>query len=278
MVRPTSEKTDKLDKLDRLCGVVDKRPGHCDEHGDFVDVLHRRVGSEGTSEGWGGCPECAHRARQEKRLSDEQNRLADIARDRIDHYQGHAGIYPKFAAARFENYQPVNDKAARNLEYIQRYGDVVSSPDHGGRCLILSGNVGAGKTHLCCALLRDVIDKTAQPCFYVSFDEMVNMFRETMDRTAGCTERELIARFARYRLLVIDEVGLQKFSDYELTVAYKVINARYQNERPTVLATNVNANNLKNCIGERAVDRLRENGGRALVFDWMSYRDGGSAA
>ena len=280
MAKQTSESVHQLSEIDRLCGGIGTRDGHCQEHGDFVEVLYRRKSEDGqtASEGWGGCPECAKLQAERELNAAERNRFTEIAQERIEHYQGHTGIWPKFKNASFENYHPVNEKAARNVEFIKQYADLVSRDDHKGRCLILSGNVGAGKTHLCCSLLRQVISNTAQPCFYISFDELVNMFRETMDRTAGCTERELIAKFGRYRLLVIDEVGLQKFSDYELTVAYKVINARYQNVLPTVLATNVPAKNLKNCIGERAVDRLRENGGKALAFDWMSYREGGNAA
>ncbi|WP_165856751.1 ATP-binding protein [Marinobacter sp. JSM 1782161] len=280
MAKPISDAGGDLGVIERLCGGIDTRPGHCELHGDFVDVLYRRRSADGNSEshGWGGCPECAKSRLEERREDDEQNRLAEVARDRINHYQGHAGIWPKFEHARFENYRPVNEKAARHLATIQEYGRIISGRDHGGRCLILTGNVGAGKTHLCCALLRMVINETAQPCFYINFDELITSFRETFDRDSGVKERDLLQRFSKYRLLVIDEVGMQSFSDFELTVAYKVINARYLQNLPTVLGTNMPANNLKKGIGERAVDRMRENGGRALEFDWMSYRERRCAA
>ncbi len=280
MVKPTSKPVRDVDEIEKLCGGIATRPGRCEEHGDFVDVLYQRKGEEGQegAKGWGGCPECSKVQAEQEIRDAERNRLAEVARERAQHYLLHAGIAPKFRDASFENYLPVNDKAARQRQAIMAYADLVSSDNHDGKCLILSGDVGCGKTHLATALIKSVIWSTAQPCMYVSFDELVAMAKETFAPKAPTTERELYRRFTKYRLVVIDEVGMQNFTEFEQTVAYKLINARYLQELPTVLATNVPANNLKRCIGERAVDRLRENGGKALAFDWTSYRDGGAAA
>ena len=75
---------------------------------------------------------------------------------------------------------------------------------------------------------------------------------------------------------MLDEVGLQNFTEFEQAVAYEAINHRYLAEKPTVLITNLQAKDLPLCVGERVVDRLREGGGRALDFDWKSYRLGGA--
>jgi nucleoside-diphosphate-sugar epimerase len=42
--------------------------------------------------------------------------------------------------------------------------------------------------------------------------------------------------------------------------------------RPTLLASNCTKDELKGFLGDRIVDRLRENGGKVLIFDWPSRR------
>ena len=71
---------------------------------------------------------------------------------------------------------------------------------------------------------------------------------------------------------VIDEIGAQKGSEYELGLLHEVIDRRYQLVLPTVVVSNLPANALDQFIGDRALDRLRQNGGQAVGFSWSSMR------
>jgi len=51
-----------------------------------------------------------------------------------------------------------------------------------------------------------------------------------------------------------------------------VINGRYGAQRPTLVISNLDLAGLRENLGERVVDRLRENDGRALVFTGKSWR------
>ncbi|MNI63073.1 DNA replication protein DnaC [compost metagenome] len=82
----------------------------------------------------------------------------------------------------------------------------------------------------------------------------------------------MIGELAGLDLLVIDEVGAQKGSEYELGLLHEVIDRRYQLVRPTVVVSNLAANTLGQFIGVRALDRLRQNGGQAVGFSWSSMR------
>ncbi|CAH0649884.1 DNA replication protein DnaC [Pseudomonas sp. Nvir] len=73
-------------------------------------------------------------------------------------------------------------------------------------------------------------------------------------------------------LLVIDEIGAQKGSEYELGLLHSIIDRRYQSVLPTVVISNLNADGLKSYIGDRALDRLRQNGGQQVGFTWESKR------
>jgi len=261
------------EQMDHILGIDDRRKGECPQHGNFIDVHHSGKGR--ISAGWKGCPECAEEALQARMREEERERQMEMMRQRASRFVAQADIPKRFADKGFSDYKPVNGKSASVLRKIQDYADLLASGDHGGRSLILLGNVGNGKTHLSCALLRDVILRTCKPGAYWTFAELVREVKGSWRKSADYSEQDVYDDFAKPELVVIDEVGMQNFTEFEQTVAYEAINARYLLEKPTVVVTNLPAGDLSKCLGERVVDRLRESGGKALDFDWSSYRNGG---
>lgn len=261
------------EQMDQILGIDDRRKGECPQHGNFIDVHHSGKGR--ISEGWKGCPECAEEALQARMREEERQRQMEMMRQRASRYVAQADIPKRFADKGFGDYKPVNGKSASILRKIQDYADLLASGDHGGRSLILLGNVGNGKTHLSCALLHDVILRTCKPGAYWTFAELVREVKGSWRKSADYSEQDVYDKFAKPELVVIDEVGMQNFTEFEQTVAYEAINSRYLLEKPTVVVTNLPAGDLSKCLGERVVDRLRESGGKALDFDWSSYRNGG---
>ena len=74
-------------------------------------------------------------------------------------------------------------------------------------------------------------------------------------------------------LLILDEVGHQHGSDAERLTLFDVINARYEQCRPTLLITNLSLSGLREYLDDRPWRFCSEGGGRVLVFDWQSQRD-----
>jgi DNA replication protein DnaC len=72
-------------------------------------------------------------------------------------------------------------------------------------------------------------------------------------------------------LLVMDEVGVQYGTDAEKVLLFDVINRRYQDVMPTILLTNLDKAGLREYLGDRAFDRIRENG-LLVPFVWESHR------
>lgn len=63
---------------------------------------------------------------------------------------------------------------------------------------------------------------------------------------------------------------MQFGSDAELLLLFNVLNGRYEALRLTVLASNLSAEALPDCLGARLMNRLRENGGAVVPFTWAS--------
>ncbi|MCR8932815.1 ATP-binding protein [Pseudomonas sp. S11A4] len=121
-------------------------------------------------------------------------------------------------------------------------------------------------------MVQHVIRKFSATGLIVSAAEIIRIAKGAMVRGADYTERDVINELASLDLLVIDEIGAQKGSEYELGLLHEIIDRRYQLVLPTVAVSNLPASSLGQFIGDRALDRLRQNGGQAVGFSWSSMR------
>lgn len=185
-----------------------------------------------------------------------------------------SGITPRFNSCTFETYRTTNGPQGMSralhacMDYVDQFPDNYAA----GRSLVLTGNVGNGKTHLACATVQAVIRKHGAQAVIVTAAEIIRVFKGAMDRSAEYSDREVLAELATFDLLVIDEVGAQSGSAYELGVLHEVIDRRYQLVLPTIVVSNLAAADLARYIGDRALDRLRQAGGKAIGFNWASAR------
>lgn len=130
--------------------------------------------------------------------------------------------------------------------------------------------MGTGKTHLACALVRECAPRAV---LYASVSDLIRRLRETWRPNAECSERSLLTSLAEADLLVADEIGVQHGTDAERLHIFEVMDARYRAMRPTVLLSNEPLREVREYVGERVFDRLRETS-RVVTFNWESARRG----
>lgn len=208
--------------------------------------------------------------------------LTHVAAERLNSALVGSGITPRFAESTFATYRATTPDMVEALEKCQGYANDFGQHFQAGRNLLLTGNVGTGKTHLACSIVRQVIGLNAIAVITTAA-EIIRVFKRSMSRDSGYTEGDVIDELASFDLLVIDEVGAQAGTAYELAVLHEVIDRRYQLVRPSVLISNLPATSkhesdgkatpsLEQYIGARALDRLRENGALLAGFTWASAR------
>ena len=120
-------------------------------------------------------------------------------------------------------------------------------------------------------LTSGVIEAYGVSAMFATVSDLLRRIKETYRRDAETTEREVIESFVGCDLLVVDELGVQVGSDHEKLLLFEVLNGRYQELRPTILISNLSADDLEAFLGHRVMDRYRECG-VVLAFDWGSYR------
>lgn len=260
----------------RISDLFHRRPamrsfaGQCAIHGDVdMSEVEHLDGSMLAR----GCKRCAWDALHATPRDSEEFALASAQRhaERAMAALIGAGITPRFADATFDSYCAPTADQAKALAECRDYAERFPEYYRAGRSLLLTGNVGCGKTHLATAIVRTVVEDGAQPLL-VTAGDIVSIARASMVPGSGYTDRDVIVHLGGLDLLVIDEVGCQKGSEYELGLLHGIIDRRYQAVLPTVLISNLSIDGLKTYIGDRALDRLRQSGGKAVGFTWSSMR------
>lgn len=230
------------------------------------------------------CKQCQFHGLRIAEVGSEEHTqaLASLAAERLNSALVGSGITPRFAECAFSTYRTTTPEMIAALEKCQGYANEFAHHFKAGRNLLMTGNIGTGKTHLACSIVRRVIEMKAIAVITTAA-EIIRVFKRSMARDSGYTEGDVIDELSSFDLLVIDEVGAQAGTAYELGVLHEVIDKRYQLLKPTVLVSNLPAKpttdvdgkplpSLEQYIGARALDRLRENGALLAGFTWGSAR------
>ena len=102
--------------------------------------------------------------------------------------------------------------------------------------------------------------------------DVFRAIKATWAKDSAKSERALLEDTGSRDLFIIDEVGTQHGTDTERLMMFEVVNRRYENCLPTILVSNLNIDRLREEIGDRVLDRLREGGGQVLLFTGESWR------
>jgi len=126
-----------------------------------------------------------------------------------------------------------------------------------GRGLWLTGGYGTGKTALAMIVSRAAIDAGRSVAIY-SCPRLLAMLRESIDsppRGVGGVV-ELLDQLAAVDLLHIDDLGAEHRTEWVIEQLYSIVNARYQEERATLITSNLGPDELGAQLGERICSRL----------------------
>ncbi len=127
-----------------------------------------------------------------------------------------------------------------------------------GEGIWLMGDVGTGKTTLAMLVSKAAVDAQRAVAVY-SLPRLLARVRRTYDAEAGeQSYLEFFERLTSVDLLHIDDLGVEKRSDWVLEQLYAIVNERYEAQRSMVVTTNLDQEALEEQIGPRTVSRLVE--------------------
>ncbi|MCR4433667.1 MAG: ATP-binding protein, partial [Caldiserica bacterium] len=167
-----------------------------------------------------------------------------------------SGLTPRLLLARLENFEeePGKERALKLArEFLDRWPEQKSEPHSSG--ILFWGRPGVGKSHLAAAIANDLLERGDSPLFLnvVKFlNTLRNLYREEE------SESSEMERATSADLLVLDDLGAEKPTDWAREKIYELVNSRYESLLPLIATTNLNLNSLEDFLGERTFGRLIE--------------------
>lgn len=134
--------------------------------------------------------------------------------------------------------------------YVERWAEMEAQ----NIGILFHGTVGTGKSFYACAIANALVDQCI-PAMVTSFPRLLNLLQSTQNR------QEIIDGLDHYRLLVIDDLGVERDSAYAAEQIYSIIDTRARSDKPLIVTTNLPLNELESPASmqyKRIYDRILE--------------------
>ena len=136
--------------------------------------------------------------------------------------------------------------------------------------LLLFGNVGTGKSFFAGCIANALLEQNV-PVLMTNFPTILSRLTGLF----GEERLEFVDSLAQYDLLIIDDLGVERSSEYALEQVYLVIDCRYRSKKPMIITTNLTLDEIKNppdLAHARIYDRILERCA-PILFDGKNFRE-----
>ncbi len=180
---------------------------------------------------------CMCQCAQVQAAAEEADRRKQEEADRIMRLRNAGIVSQMHRNARFDDDDGRNPAPMRTLRRYAERWDAVRSENIG---LLLYGGVGTGKSYGAACVANYLIERKTPVCM-VNLSSVLNSIGgyQSEDKNA------FIADLMRYPLLILDDVGMERQTEYAMEQVFNVIDARYRSGMPLIITTNLSLAELK---------------------------------
>ncbi|MCB1025107.1 MAG: ATP-binding protein [Acidobacteria bacterium] len=145
-----------------------------------------------------------------------------------------AKIPRRYEKCHFHNYRARNQSQELGFQYASRLAMEYPAVDRG---LILMGDVGVGKTHLAVSILKGLTER-GFGCLFYEFGTLLKEIQGSYNPVSQTSELRVLSPVLDAEVLVLDEIGATKPTDWVRDTMAHIINSRYNDKKLTVFTTN----------------------------------------
>lgn len=133
------------------------------------------------------------------------------------------------------------------------------------RSLFFTGNSGVGKTYVAVSILRgfvknlscgDFITPFRETPVFVNVPELLLDIRECFNSNSK-SEKEMLQKYLHTKLLILDDLGAEKTTDWSLQSLYIIINHRGSERKQTIITSNLTLDEIKGNLSDRIASRIK---------------------
>lgn len=186
---------------------------------------------------------------------------------------GRAGIPRRYEHCSLDSYEanfPGADRSLAAARLMARNFVDGYPATTGGNGLLVTGSIGVGKTHLAVGILQSLITEKGVRGLFCDYRELLKEIQNSYSSQVLTTELEILRPVFDAEVLVLDELGAAKPTDWVADTVALILNTRYNDKRTTIITTNYadapaggpSASNARaamreETLGDRIGDRMR---------------------
>ena len=197
---------------------------------------------------------CSCRCDREEREAKENRFKFEEVQRQVSELRKLSLIDEKMKGVTFSTYQQTADNL-KALNIAKRYVENFDEMLKRGQGLLFWGDVGTGKSHTAAAIANELLNRqisVVMTSFIKLLSNIGNFDKESND---------YIDSLNKAKLLVIDDLGAERGTDFALEKVYDIIDSRYRTGKPIILTTNLRLPDMQNCDDiryNRIYDRIFE--------------------
>ncbi|MFL6468864.1 MAG: ATP-binding protein [Pyrinomonadaceae bacterium] len=167
----------------------------------------------------------------------------------------------RYDECHFNSYEPTNPSQTQAVRFAMKFTQEFPAVDQG---LLLTGPVGVGKTHLAVSILKGLTERGGFSCLFYEFGSLLKEIQDSYNSFTRTSELGVLSPVLNVDVLVLDELGASKPTDWVKDTMAHIINTRYNDKKHTIFTTNYlderqgNEETLEDRIGIRQRSRLFE--------------------
>ncbi len=167
-----------------------------------------------------------------------------------------ANLPKRYTHCRLSNFEDRNDSLTAAKVAAQKLIDEFPVIDSG---LLFLGPCGVGKTHLAVAILRELMETKGANCYFQDFRDLLRKIKDSYNPVSQSSELQVLTPVLRREVVVLDDLGASRTTDWVRDTLGYIINTRYNNKNITLITSNYpdKAQEGKISLDERIGYRLR---------------------